>query len=86
MSTWAEVARGRREGYKIAQVSLGAPFLVMGHKMNLRTYILVTCEGAGFGTHPTEARTRWYMHNSAGKIYYTPEKVRRGARRAARAH
>jgi hypothetical protein len=72
----AKTTKGDRR--VLAQVALLNPFMIEKHKINLRTYILVTCEGKGGMEHPTEARQRWFMHNDAGKVYYSAEPYVRG--------
>ena len=64
--------KGNQSAAALAQVALGAPGSLQGHKINLRTYILVACEGGGRKEHPARSRQRWFVHETAGKVYYTP--------------
>ena len=58
-----EIMNGLNNGWYLVQEYLYKPFTIIGHKINLRYYLLVVCHNG---------KTNAWIHNN-GFVYYTPD-------------
>jgi hypothetical protein len=59
-----EIMDGIKNGWYLVQDYIYDPYLISGHKINLRYYLLIVCRNN---------KIESYIHNN-GFVYYTPEK------------
>lgn len=59
-----EIMDGVKNGWYLVQDYIYDPYLIVGHKINLRYYLLIVCRNN---------KIESYIHNN-GFVYYTPEK------------